>query len=86
MRQWNRTGHRGIERHALTRKCILDGVIEGWRFYLDLIQKRIIDGIYEDPNQGFLSPKGFRQPRRKPAAAVTCSVDSALEASATAGQ
>jgi hypothetical protein len=64
MRQWNCTGHRGIERHARTRKSILDGVTEGRRFYLDLMQKCIINSVYEDPNQGFWSPTVFASQAR----------------------
>ena len=37
----------------------MDGAIETRKLYLDLVQKCIINTIYEDPNQGFWSPKVF---------------------------
>jgi len=37
----------------------MDGLAEARKLYLDLVQKCIINTIYEDPNQGFWSPKVF---------------------------
>lgn len=37
----------------------MDGAIDVRKLYLDLVQKCIINTIYEDPNQSFWSPKVF---------------------------
>jgi hypothetical protein len=37
----------------------MDSLTEARKLYLDLMQKCIINTIYEDPNQGFWSPKVF---------------------------
>jgi len=37
----------------------MDGAAQLRKLYLDLVQKCIINTIYEDPNQGFWSPKVF---------------------------
>ncbi len=37
----------------------MDSLAEVRKLYLDLVQKCIINTIYEDPNQGFWSPKVF---------------------------
>jgi Macrocin-O-methyltransferase (TylF) len=43
----------------------MDGVTEVRKLYLDLMQKCIINSIYEDPNQGFWSPKVFDSQARE---------------------
>jgi len=37
----------------------MDSLTEVRKLYLDLVQKCVINTVYEDPNQGFWSPKVF---------------------------